>query len=32
MTKKMELLDSIFVSNREDVFGYLSRNLKKGQY
>jgi len=28
----MELLDSIFVSNREDVFGYLSRNLKKGQY
>lgn len=28
--KKLELLDTIFVSNREDVFEYISRDLVKG--
>jgi hypothetical protein len=31
-SKKLELLDTIFISNREDAFEYISRDLTKGQY
>lgn len=31
-TKKLELLETLFVSNRENNFGYISRDLSKGEY
>jgi hypothetical protein len=31
-SKKLELLDTLFVSNREANFDYISRDLSKGEY
>lgn len=31
-SKKLELLDSLFISNREAGFEYITRDLAKGNY